>query len=757
MATALDNLEFDPARKLKVVGTNPIKQDGVDKVTGRARFGADMQLPGALVGKILRSPHAHAILKSIDISAAEAFPGVKSVVTRDDFPELPPGPFRDASRNMMARERVYYDGHPVAVVAATSEAIAKKALKLIKVEYEILPHVIDVMEAMAPDAPILHDDLKTKGLDQPSDAPTNITEIQNWTMGDVEKGFAEADLIIEQEFDTKPMHQGYIEPQGCIANYSEDGQVELWCCTQGHFVFRARLAEVLKMDVSKIRVTQSELGGGFGGKTSFYGEPLAIALSRKARRPVRIVLTREEVFRGTGPVAGTHFTIKIGVKNDGKFTAMTADMNFQTGPFSGSMFFNAPQAIFTRYDVENIHNIAREVVCNRPKVNAFRAPCVPQIVFGVEGVIDDIAKKLKMDPIDLRMKNAAKEGYTTIYGDTWGPIGFVEVLEAAKKHPHYSAPLGPNQGRGVACGFWFNRGGETTASMTINSDGTVTLMLGTPDVAGSRVSISMMVAEELGIEVDKVRPIIGDTSALGYNHVSAGSRVTFSSGMAAVMATRSAIKTLCKRAAIMWEVDEEEVEFEDGEVRPSSSNVGDFEPLSISDIAKKAGMTGGAISGHAEINAQGAGPGFGVHLVDVEVDKQTGAAKIVRYTVIEDAGKAIHPVQVEGQYQGGAAQGAGWALNEEYIYDDKGCLENPGFLDYRMPVASDLPMIDTVIVEVPNPKHPYGLRGVGEVPVVPTMAAIANAIGNTIGVRPRSLPMSPPRLLELIDNLDADS
>jgi CO/xanthine dehydrogenase Mo-binding subunit len=750
------DLAFDPARKLKIVGTNPIKPDGVDKVTGRAKFGADTQLPGMLVGKILRSPHAHAIIKSIDTSEAEKLPGVKSVCTRDDFPEIAPGAMYEISYICMAREKVFYDGHQVAAVAATSEKIAKKALKLIKVEYEVLPHVIDVMDAVKDDAPILHPDNRPKGIDDwPADKQTNILDRAEWSMGDVEKGFADADLIVEHEFDTKPMHQGYIEPQGCVANYTEDGQFDLWTCTQAHFVYRSRLAAILEMDISKIRVTVSELGGGFGGKTMFYAEPIAAILSRKANRPVKMVLTRNEVFRATGPVSGTHSRIKIGVSKDGKFTAAEAEMYFQTGPFTGSAYTNAPQALFTRYDLSNVRAWGFEVASNRPKVNAFRAPCVPQMVFGVEGVIDEIARKLDIDPIDLRLKNAATEGYKTIYGPTFGPIGFVQTLEAAKAHPHYSAPLGPNQGRGVGCGFWFNRGGETTASLNITPDGSVNLMLGNPDVAGSRGSIAMMAAEELGIPVEKVRPIIGDTSSLGYNHSTVGSRVTFSAGMAIVRSARNAIKILCQRAAKEWGVPEESVVFEDGFVRPASSNVGDFEPLSVADIAKKAGTTGGAIAGHAEINATGAGPGFGVHLCDVEVDKQTGLVKILRYTVVEDAGKAIHPLQVEGQFQGGAVQGIGWALNEEYIYSKDGCMENPGFLDYRIPVCSDVPMIDTVIIEVPNPLHPYGLRGVGEVPVVPTLGTVANAVGDAIGYRPRSLPMSPPKILKLIEEVEA--
>jgi CO/xanthine dehydrogenase Mo-binding subunit len=758
MATILEESGFNPDRALKIVGTNPVKHDGLDKVTGKARFGADLFLPGMLVGKILRSPHAHAIIKSIDTSKAEKLPGVKAVVTRDDVPDLPAGtPGGDLTRNALAREKALYDGHPVAAVAATSESVARKALRLIEVEYEVLPHVIDPVEAMAEDAPILHDYMRTKGDDSAPDRPSNVVERMVSEMGDVAAGFREADVVVEHEYDTKPMHQGYIEPQSCVADYSEDGQVELWCCTQAPFVYRDRLAQMLKMDAAKINVQQSELGGGFGGKTGFYGEPLAIVLSKKASRPVKITLTRNEVFRGTGPVSATKSRIRMGCTKDGRITAAEADLVFQTGAFTGSMYFNAPNAMFTRYALENVHIVSREVVSNRPKVNSFRAPCVPQIVFGVEGIITEMAQKIGMDPIDFRLKNAATEGYTTIYGETFGPIGFVETLEAAKKCEHYKSPVPKGQGRGVAAGFWFNRGGETSSTLNLAPDGTVTIIVGTADVAGSRISLSMMAAEELGIPVSKVRVKMADTNSLGFNRVTAGSRTTFSVGMTIVDSARQVIGELRRRAAEIWGVAEDAVVFEDGMCKPAAThNVGEFDPLSVSDIAKKTTMSHGAIVGSTSMNVTGAGPGFGLHIVDLKVDEDTGRVDVTRYTVVEDAGKAIHPLQVEGQFQGGAVQGIGWALNEEYCYGEDGTMQNASFLDYRMPVASDVPMIDTEIVEVPNPKHPYGLRGVGEVPVVPTMAAIANAIGDAIGIRPRSLPMSPPKVLDLIEQAKAE-
>src|SRR6202158_2111157 len=415
-----------------------------------------------------------------------------------------------------------------------------------------------------------------------------------------------------------------MEPQSCVATSTEDGQIELWCCTQEPWVYRDRLTEILKIDQAKIRVTQSEMGGGFGGKTGLYAEPVAILLARKAKRPVKITLTRNEVFRATGPVSGTRSRVKIGVTKDGIITAADAELVFQTGAFTGSMFFNAPHAMFTRYNLKNVKTVSYEVVSNRPKVNSFRAPCVPQVVFGVEGVIDELARKIGMDPIDLRLKNAATEGYKTIYGATVGPIGFVETLQAAKKSEHYNSPVPKGQGRGVAAGFWFNRGGETTGTLNIATDGSVTLILGASDVAGSRISISMMAAEELGIPVDKVRAIMADTHSLGFNRVTAGSRTTYSSGMVIIDSARKAITELCRRAALIWGVPEDGVVFADGYCRPASSNVGTFEPLSIAQIAAKTMVTHGAIAGHSEMNVTGAGPGFGLHIVDVEVDKETG-------------------------------------------------------------------------------------------------------------------------------------
>jgi CO/xanthine dehydrogenase Mo-binding subunit len=763
MATALKRDEIQPA--LKWIGTRPVRPDGVDKVTGRARFGADFSLPGMLVGKVLRSPHPHARIRSIDTSKALALPGVKAVITRDDFQDMPSEfipagemlmNYRDVTRNVMAREKALYEGHAVAAVAATSTAVANRALKLIEVDYEVLPHVIDVVEAMERGAPLLHDDLFTAGVEPAPSEPSNVAKRVEFAIGDTAEGFQEADIVIEREFETKPVHQGYIEPHACIASWSEDGQAEVWCSTQGHFIVRAHCARLLGMDISRLRVTASEIGGGFGGKTVVYLEPLALALSRKSRHPVKMVMSREETFKASGPTSGAHVWVKIGATKDGRITAGEALLKYQAGAFQGSPVQPGAMSAFAPYDLKNVKVVGYDVVTNRPKVAAYRAPGAPISEFAVESVVDEIAGRLGIDPIDFRLKNAAKEGTHAAYGPRFGPIGLIATLEAAKAHAHYKAPLGPNQGRGIASGFWFNIGGDTSVTINVNEDGTVTVVEGTPDIGGSRASVCLMAAEALGVEYEKVRVIIGDTSALGYTFLTGGSRATFSNGVAVKQAADAVIKEACKRAAKIWEIPEDAVKWEDGRAVPAGSNAGEFDPLSLGDIAKMAGKTGGPIAGHAHLNAQGAAPSFGTHMVDVEVDKETGRVTVLRYTVIQDAGRAVHPAYVEGQYQGGAAQGIGWALNEEYIYGPDGRLQNAGFLDYRMPVASDLPMIDTVIVEVPNPRHPYGVRGVGETPIVPPMAAMANAIAAATGIRFTELPMSPPKVLKAIDEAKAN-
>jgi CO/xanthine dehydrogenase Mo-binding subunit len=739
----------------KWIGKRTIRPDGEDKVTGRASFGADFSAPGMLIGKVLRSPHPHALIKSINFDKALKLPGVKAVMSGGDLVEFPwdkPAPLgiqdlRYNSRNVMARGKALYAGHAVAAVAATSAKIASEALKLIEVDYEVLPWVIDVDEAMKPGAPILHAHMHG-ATPKPGPATTsNVAGKLEHKLGDIEAGFAAADVVVERSFKTKPVHQGYIEPHACVVSIGQDGHATIWSSSQGHFMVRDMTAQLTGLKLSDIRAIPAEIGGGFGGKTIVYLEPLALILARKSGRPVKMVMTREEVFRATGPTSGSSSTVKIGATKDGRITAVKATYNLQAGAFPGSPIRGAVGCALSPYDIANVEITGFDVVTNRPKVAAYRAPGAPIGAFSMESALDELARALKIDPIVLRQKNAAKEGTKAAYGATFRRIGYQETLQAALSHPHYKTPLGPNQGRGVASGYWFNAGGESSATVNVNEDGTVVVVTGHPDIGGSRASMVNIVAELMGIDYRRVQALIGDTSVVGFSALTGGSRVTFAAGMVVTQAAERVIQTLRERAAKIWKIDVEAVVWENGEARPAGSNAGEFPPLSLTELAAKATATGGPINARSSLNTEGAAGGFATQICDVEVDPETGKVQVIRYTAFQDAGRAIHPSYVEGQIQGGVVQGIGWALNEECIFGANGLLDNPSFLDYRMPVASDLPMIEPVVLEVPNDKHPQGVRGVAEVPIVPAMAAVANAVRNAIGLRLTELPMSPPKVL----------
>jgi CO/xanthine dehydrogenase Mo-binding subunit len=748
---SVDSMNPDLVNKqFKIIGTRPPRPDGIDKVTGRARYGADFTMPGQLIGLVLRSPHAHALIEKIDTSKAEKLLGVKAVITSKDLPDLTGGDrgMFDILENCMARKKALYDGHAVAAVAAIDAATARKALKLIDVKYKVLPHVTDVDEALKPDSPVIHAHVFTEGIEPAPTKPSNWNKRAEYGHGDVDAGFREADVIISRSYKTEQTHQGYIEPHSVSASVSPDGMAEMWVCTQGHFVYRNQCATLLGLDANKLRVTASEIGGGFGGKTHVWAEPLALALSRKANRPVKLTMTRDEVFRCTGPTSSTSVDVKIGAKKDGTITAAFAELRYQGGAFPSNWAEFGAMTSWACYDLKNVKSVSKDAIVNRPKCAAYRAPSAPAAAFAIESAVDEVARAIGMDPIDFRIKNAAKEGTKSSYGPVYGPIGIGPTLLAAKNHAHMNAPLGKNMGRGMACGFWFNFGGQTCVDVNITPDGNVNVAQGTIDVGGSRAAIAMAVAEELGVAYESVRSIVADTSSLGHNDMTDGSRGTFSSSMAAVFAARNAITVLRNRAAKIWEIPVDEVEWKDGAAHAKGTHHGNRSPLSLKEIAAQAGNTGGPVAGHAEITADGAGVSFATHIADVETDPETGRSLVKRYTVIQDAGKALHPSYVEGQYQGGAAQGIGWALNEEYVYGKDGRLQNAGFLDYRIPVCSDLPFIDTQILEIANPHHPYGVRGVGETSIVPPLAALAIAVSNATGVRQTHLPMSPPRVLK---------
>lgn len=757
MTTAENRQEF------KVVGTRPVRHDGLDKVIGKAKYGADVILPSMLYGKVLRSPHPHAIIKTIDASATLKMPGVKAVVTFKDLPiqsdktaELGESlaNLKEVAENCLADNKVLYKGHAVAAVAATSAHIAEEAIDAIKVEYQVLPFVLTVEEAMMPGSPLLHEHMRTRSVlgGRPdltqSDHIPNMAARSRWAGGNLEQAWRDSYIILEREFFTKAVHQGYIEPHVTTVDWNLNGKITIWTSTQHTFGVRSQVAAILKVPEGMIKVIPMEIGGGFGGKVPVYLEPVAAMLSKKSGHPVKMVMTRKEVFEATGPMSGTHMKVKIGVTKEGKITGAKLWFAYEAGAYPGSAVTAAARCSCAPYALENFDIEALDVVVNKPKVAAYRAPGSPTGAFAVESVIDELAQKLSMDPMDLRLKNASKEGSRQINGVPFGRIGNTEVMLQVKNHSHYKSPLpqGRNIGRGVAMGYWGNIGQQSSATINVNPDGTIALVTGSVDIGGTRAAVAMQAAEILGIQAEDVIPTVADTDSIGWTGVTGGSRTAFSTGIAAINAAEEVKKQLIARAALMWEVGPEDVEFKDGAYVNKKSS----ESMTIKQIAARMMMTGGYITASATSNPKIVGHSFGAIIVDVRVDPETGKVDILRVTAFQDAGKAAHPSYVEGQLQGGSVQGIGWALNEEYYYTEDGTMANSSWLDYRMPTSLDLPMIDPVIVEVPNPGHPFGLRGVGEVSICAPLPAVCNAVSQAIGVRITGLPINPSAVLQAI-------
>jgi CO/xanthine dehydrogenase Mo-binding subunit len=754
--------EYKP-RKWRVLGTTPVRRDGIDKVTGQAKFGDDFHLPDMLYGKVVRSPHPHARIKRIDASKALAVPGVKAVITGADFPPLNQAvvaagegghvSMQDIADNCIAKDTVFYDGHAVAAVAADSPHVAEEAAALVEVEYEILPFIQDVREAVKDGAIVLHDDYVPGAFLFPTQkALPNAGRLQ-LAAGDVEQGFKEADIVVEREYTTATVHQGYIETHVTTCRWDNDQHLTVWTSTQGAFAIRDFLASILNMQLAQIRVIPMEIGGGFGGKDVVYLDPLAALLAKKTGRPVKMAMTRAEVLKATGPSSGTYCRVKLGAKKDGTLVAADLYFLFEAGAYPGGPIAPGSLCALTRYNIPNVVIDGYDVMVNKPKIKPYRAPGATQANFVVETVIDELAEKCGLDPIDFRLKNATKAGDRLIIGMPVPPIGTIEMLEAVKKHPHYTAPLGgPNRGRGVSYAFWFGAGLTSSCEIHVNVDGTVNLATGSADLSGTRMTLAMQAAEALGIPLSDISSSVSDTDSIGYTFQSVGSRTTFATGYAIIKAAEKVIEQMKQRVAMMWETDVANVD-----CTVETAGVADFvdrnDPhrrMHFKEVAARMEETGGPISADFTANPHGVGFQIAANICDVEVDPETGKVQILRFTAFQDVGKAVHPDYVEGQMQGGVVQGLGWALHEGYWYNKDGRLANASLLDYRMPTALDVPMIDTVILETPNPGHPFGIRGAGEVPIVPPPAAVANAIYRAVGVRMTTLPMSPGAVLEAL-------
>ena len=747
---------YDTKTDYKVVGKSPIRHDGLDKVTGRAVYGGDVKVPGLIWGDVIRSPHAHARIKSIDTSAAEAMDGVLAVLTHADFPvaderEISAGEdvvnLKRDQANVMADDKVHYTGHVVAAVAAIDRNTAQEAANKIKVEYDVLTNVSDVDTAMAEDAPIILESLVGDHLGE--DVPnTNIAKVFRHEFGDLEQAFDRSDLVIERTFSLSMIHQGYIEPHNATAVWAEDGNITVWSSTQGSFGVRAQTAGMIGVPESRVKVNYVEIGGGFGGKTKVYLAPIAALLSRKSGgRPVKLVMERTAVFEATGPAPGGKIRMKIGVTKEGKVTAADTDLIFESGGYPGSAVGAAAICVFACYNWPASRITGYDVLVNKPKSAAYRAPGSPQASFAIESVVDEICEEMGFDRIQFRLDNAAREGTRRGDGVQFPRVGLEECLIATRDSDHWNSPLGDApagkaRGRGIATAYWMNGGGKSTCDLMLQDDGTVMMNEGSADIGGTRASIAMQAAEVLGISAEDVHPSIPDTDSIGFTGVTGGSRTTYATGLAAYNAAHKLVDELKDRLANLWETDVDKIDFADGMFSSDGQTIG------IQELAGRLDPTGGPVTSTASVNPSSAGAAYGVHICDLEVDLATGKTDVIRYTAVQDVGKAVHPQYAEGQIQGGAVQGIGWALNEEYFLTDDGAMANKSFLDYRMPTSLDMPMIDTIMVEVPNPLHPYGVRGVGEVPICPPLSAVVQAVHGATGKRYYDLPVKPGRILE---------
>jgi CO/xanthine dehydrogenase Mo-binding subunit len=730
------------------------KVDGLERVTGKAAYGADIHLPGMLHGKLAHSPHAHAVIKRIDAAQALRLPGVAAVITAADFPEVSKDAAISGSseysigaanlrRLWMAREKALFSGHPVAAVAATDPYIAEQAAALIKVEYEVLPWVKDLDDAIRPGATLIHEDLYTHTLGDLPKQPSNIAQHVEIGNGDLEATFHASDVVIENEYRTQRVHQGYIEPQASAAMVDPSGQVTVWTSIQGVHWARFDLASILNIPLGRLRVIPMEIGGAFGGKVYPTLEPLCILLSKKTGRPVKMVLSREEVLRMTGPTSGSIVKIKTGCTKDGRLTAFDAKIWMDSGAFPGSPVAGATLAGFSVYQWKAFHIDGYDVLTNKVRVQAYRGPGAPQACFAMEQQMEMMAAQIGMDPLAIRIKNISKEGDPMTHGRPHVKIGFTEVLERVQHHPAWTSPLqGPWRGRGMSCGMWMGGTGNSSAHLTVNADGSISVVVGSVDLTGTRTALAQIAADEFRIPIDKVHVTVGDTDQTGYTDTSGGSRITYSMGTAVHRACIEAVEKLKGVVAAQMKAPVADITYAEGVFRGTNGQA-----LTFAQAAQTSMRRGeGPISSVGVARRLKHAPTFGAHVADVEVDPETGKVTLLNYTIFQDVGRAVNPTQVEGQMQGGAVQGIGWALFEDYVYDEKGHVRNASLLDYRMPTALDLPMIGAEIVEVPAGDGPFGVRGCGEVPIIPPISAIANAIANATGVRMTETPFTPERV-----------
>jgi xanthine dehydrogenase molybdenum-binding subunit len=715
------------AKDLKSVGKRTPRLNGPDIVTGRIHYADDVQLPGMLYGRILRSPHGHARILKVDVSKALALPGVVAVVMGRDVPDT----------GIFAVDEVCYQGQKVGAVAAIDPDIAEDARELIEVDYEVLPSVVDPVAGMEKGAPEAQLGAPTKDVE--GQKLPNVTSYQVLEEGDVEKGFAESDAIVEAEYRVPIFHQTYLEPNAATVRVEANGRITVWTSSQGMFGIRDGLADALGVPQSQVRVILQEMGGGFGAKNRINVEGPAALLALETGKPVKVTISREEVFLDGRPAPGCWVRLKTGARKDGTLMAVEGRIVWDGGIEGRSG--NAGR-LLGLYKVPNSRIEAFSVRTNKPVPGAYRAPGGPQTALARESNIDMVAHELGMDPVEFRLKNAYGKGERPGMDHDWLKN---TIRQAAEKARWGKRRLKRNQGMGIACGEWVNGSGPTHAHITMRGDGSVTVLTGQADITGVHTVMAQVVAEELDVSVEKVTVTLGDTDTVAYTSVSAGSKATYSASTVARDAANETRKELLKRAANRLEASVDDLVLANEQVRVKGTS---RHSVSFAELAKEAiGSNAGPITGQSSLGSLKSHPSYAVDIATVEVDPETGLVKLIDLVAAQDVGRALNPMLVEGQVQGGAIQSVGFGMMEGIRYDDQGRVQNPNLLDYAIPTAVDVPDIQTVIVEEPCENGPYGSKGVGEPPIIPGGAAVANAVYNAVGARVTEVPLTPERVV----------
>lgn len=749
-----------------IIGQRTPLIEGKAKVTGKIRYSLDLQVAGMLHGRLVTSPYAHARILSIDSSAALALPGVVAVLTAQDLPHFEP---INRQRLLLARERTIFAGQPVALILAEDEAAAQDALDHVVVDYEPLPAAISLDEALAEEAPLVwpagmpgeSGEAAAHGADVGGEEAkakklSNVANRTNFNRGDVAAGFAEAEVVIERSFSMPMVHQNPLETHGCAVQIDPvTEEVTVWSSTQAPFHVRKQVADILNITESNVRCIATPLGGAFGGKFVLY-EPLTALAAMLTGRPIRLVLNRQEELVATNPAPPGRIRVKLGAKKDGTLVALEGEVLFDGGCYPSSPVGIAMVVMGSIYRIAHVKLEGVEVLSFKPSAGAYRAPGVPQGMFALESVVNDVARELGVDPLELRLQNAAQPGDPMIHGETWPLMGMTEVLKALQAHPAWQnreAARAAGRGVGIAIGGWPGGLEPAAAACMLNRDGMLHVQLGSVDMSGTNTTFTLLAAEAFGISPDKVKIITGDTMTSIYNGAAGGSKVTYTVGPALIQAAREARRQTLDIAADLMEAAPDDLEIVNGKVQVKG--VPD-RTLGLGEIAGKTMQFGGQ---YAPIFGQGRhvittrSPGFCAQLAEVEVDRETGLVEIHNLVVVQDVGRALNPLIVEGQMMGGAIQGVGWALYENMVYDEQGQPITASWMDYTVPhIQQSARSLEAVIVEVPSDYGPFGAKGVGEPPITPTAGAIGNAITDAIGVRLTDLPMTPPRILAALSS-----